>query len=122
MEEFSGVDMGDARLNKRLITLADRLGDAPSASIPALRCLAERRLWSRQYEFRLSSAGVSIHGRVCTPGRLRLRGAVLRETPPPPRRPTFFFAARQRRRQENAPRLRGPAGCPPYGSAGRGLR
>ena len=29
-------------------------------------------------------AGVSFHGRVCTPGRLRRRGAVLRETPPPP--------------------------------------
>jgi len=28
-------------------------------------------------------AGIS-HGRVCTPGRLRRRGAMLRETPPPP--------------------------------------
>ena len=34
MEEFAGADMGDARLTKRLIKLADRLGDAPSASIP----------------------------------------------------------------------------------------
>ena len=33
-EEFSGAAMGDARLTKRLIKLADRLGDAPSASIP----------------------------------------------------------------------------------------
>ena len=31
----------------------------------------------------LTPAGVS-HGRVCTPGRLRRRGAMLRETPPPP--------------------------------------
>ena len=34
MEEFAGADMGDARLTKRLVKLADRLGDAPSASIP----------------------------------------------------------------------------------------
>ena len=34
MAEFAGADMGDARLTKRLIKLADRLGDAPSASIP----------------------------------------------------------------------------------------
>ncbi len=34
MEEFGGANMGDARLSKRLIKLADRLGDAPSASIP----------------------------------------------------------------------------------------
>jgi hypothetical protein len=34
MEEFAGADMGDARLTQRLIKLADRLGDAPSASIP----------------------------------------------------------------------------------------
>ncbi len=34
MDEFAGADMGDARLTKRLIKLADRLGDAPSASIP----------------------------------------------------------------------------------------
>lgn len=34
MAEFAGADMGDARLTKRLVKLADRLGDAPSASIP----------------------------------------------------------------------------------------
>lgn len=34
MEEFAGADVGDARLAKRLIKLADRLGQAPSASIP----------------------------------------------------------------------------------------
>jgi len=34
MDEFAGADMGDARLTKRLVKLADRLGDAPSASIP----------------------------------------------------------------------------------------
>ena len=34
MQEFSGAKVGDARLAKRLIKLADRLGNAPSASIP----------------------------------------------------------------------------------------
>ena len=34
MDEFGKAHMGDARLTKRLIKLADRLGDAPSASIP----------------------------------------------------------------------------------------
>lgn len=34
MDEFGGAEVGDARLTKRLIKLADRLGDAPSASIP----------------------------------------------------------------------------------------
>jgi hypothetical protein len=34
MDEFGEAQMGDARLTKRLIKLADRLGDAPSASIP----------------------------------------------------------------------------------------
>jgi hypothetical protein len=34
MEEFGGADMGDARLSKRLVKLADRLGKAPSSSIP----------------------------------------------------------------------------------------
>jgi hypothetical protein len=34
MDEFGGAEMGDARLTKRVIKLADRLGDAPSASIP----------------------------------------------------------------------------------------
>ena len=77
--------------------------DRRSESVPARRglasrCLAERRFLNRQYGFGVTLAGVSA------------------------RRPTFFFAARQRRRQENAPRLRGPSGCPPYGSAGRGLR
>jgi hypothetical protein len=34
MQEFAGADIGDARLTKRLIKLADCLGNAPSASIP----------------------------------------------------------------------------------------
>ena len=34
MDEFGGAQMGEARLSKRLIKLAERLGDAPSASIP----------------------------------------------------------------------------------------
>ncbi len=34
MQEFAGAKVGDARLAKRLIKLADRLGNAPSASIP----------------------------------------------------------------------------------------
>jgi hypothetical protein len=34
MQEFAGAEVGDARLSKRLIKLADRLGNAPSASIP----------------------------------------------------------------------------------------
>lgn len=33
-QEFGGAKVGDARLASRLIKLADRLGDAPSASIP----------------------------------------------------------------------------------------
>ena len=34
MDEFGGAQVGDARLTKRLIKLADRLADAPLASIP----------------------------------------------------------------------------------------
>lgn len=34
MVEFGGAKVGDARLTKRLIKLADRLAEAPSASIP----------------------------------------------------------------------------------------
>ena len=34
MDEFGKAQMGDARLTKRLVKLADRLSDAPSASIP----------------------------------------------------------------------------------------
>lgn len=33
-EEFSGAELGDARLNKRLIKLAARFADKPTASIP----------------------------------------------------------------------------------------
>ena len=41
-EEFGGADLGDKRLNKRLVLLADRLGEQPSASIPeACRGAAE---------------------------------------------------------------------------------
>ena len=32
--EFGGADLGDQRLNKRLVLLVDRLGEQPSASIP----------------------------------------------------------------------------------------
>ena len=34
MAEFGDAQVGDARLSRRLVKLADRLGDAPSASIP----------------------------------------------------------------------------------------
>lgn len=34
MEEFAGAELGDERLNKRLIQLAARFADKPSASIP----------------------------------------------------------------------------------------
>lgn len=34
MEEFAGVDLGDARLNQRLVKLATRFADKPTASIP----------------------------------------------------------------------------------------
>ena len=34
MEEFAGVNLGDARLNQRLVKLATRFADKPTASIP----------------------------------------------------------------------------------------
>lgn len=34
VEEFGGAKLGDQRLTKRIVKLADRLGDAPCASIP----------------------------------------------------------------------------------------
>lgn len=34
VEEFGGVELGDARLNKRLIKLASDFADKPTASIP----------------------------------------------------------------------------------------
>lgn len=33
-EEFAGADLGDKRLNKRLMVLVDRIADKPTASIP----------------------------------------------------------------------------------------
>lgn len=36
MQEFAGAKVADARLAKHLIKLADRLGNAPSASIPGV--------------------------------------------------------------------------------------
>lgn len=33
-EERAGAELGDERLNKRLIRLVERLGDKPTASIP----------------------------------------------------------------------------------------
>ena len=52
--------------------------------------------------FSVPSAGSRFHGRVCTPGRLRRREAVLRETPPTPSgRPTFL--RRQESRQRSDP-------------------
>jgi hypothetical protein len=32
--EFETIDLGDVRLNKRLVSLAETLGDKPGASIP----------------------------------------------------------------------------------------
>ena len=34
-KEMNGVDLGDKRLNERLLTLFDKLGNAPNLSIPA---------------------------------------------------------------------------------------
>ena len=34
-DEFEGVDLGDLRLNMRLVKIATRLGGAPTGSIPA---------------------------------------------------------------------------------------
>src|SRR5712691_809876 len=36
-EEFETMDLGDKRLNERVMTLAETLGDKPGASIPAAR-------------------------------------------------------------------------------------
>ena len=33
-EEFKTIDLGDRRLNRRAVLLAERLGQKPSASIP----------------------------------------------------------------------------------------
>ena len=33
-EELAGIDLGDARLNKRAMKLLARLGDKPTASVP----------------------------------------------------------------------------------------
>jgi hypothetical protein len=33
-EEFAGADLGDKRLNKRLVVLVERFADKPTASIP----------------------------------------------------------------------------------------
>ena len=46
----------------------------------------------------------SFHGRVCTPGRLQRRGAMLRETPLPPRRVTSFLVS-PRKEAKKATRL-----------------
>ena len=34
-EEFEAMDLGDLRLNRRAVLLAERLGQKPGASIPA---------------------------------------------------------------------------------------
>jgi len=34
VKELAGVDLGDARLNRRLVRVAERLGAQPGASIP----------------------------------------------------------------------------------------
>ena len=61
---------------------------------------------SRVPLFGVTLAGSRFHGRVCTPGRLRRREAVLRETPPTPSgRPTSL--RRQRSRQERRLRRTG---------------
>ncbi len=50
MDEFGKAQMGDARLTRRLIKLADRRGDAPSESIPgACNGHAETQGAYRQY-------------------------------------------------------------------------
>lgn len=41
-DEFSGADLGDIRLNKRLLVIADKLAAAPDKSIP---CATEK--WSQ---------------------------------------------------------------------------
>jgi hypothetical protein len=58
-QELAGIDLGDARLNKRSVTLLGRLADKPTASIPhacngwaetqaAYRFLAQEEIgWSR---------------------------------------------------------------------------
>jgi hypothetical protein len=33
-EEFKGIDLGDKRLDKRAVLLAERLAEKPTASIP----------------------------------------------------------------------------------------
>ena len=56
--------------------------------------------------FGLALAGSRFHGRVCTPGRLRRREAVLRETPPTPSGRVTSLR-RQRSNQERRPRRAG---------------
>ena len=56
--------------------------------------------------FGVSLAGSRFHGRVCTPGRLRRREAVLRETPPTPSGRVTSLR-RQRSNQERRPRRAG---------------
>lgn len=47
--EFSGVDLGDVRLNKRLIVVADKLATAPDKSIP--RANEKWKLTKATYRF-----------------------------------------------------------------------
>jgi len=58
-----------------------RLSVAREWILSGALCLSH--CWAAFRCFELNWPGIS-HGRVCTPGRLRRRGAVLRETPPPP--------------------------------------
>ncbi|MBK6905935.1 MAG: transposase [Rhodocyclaceae bacterium] len=44
-EEFAGADLGDKRLNRRLIKLTERFADKPTASIPGGLCRLERNGW-----------------------------------------------------------------------------
>ena len=60
--------------------------------------------------FGLALAGSRFHGRVCTPGRLRRREAVLRETPPTPSGRVTSLR-RQRSNQERRPRRAGRPLC-----------
>ena len=72
--------------------------------------------------FGVTSAGVS-HGRVCTPGRLRRRGAMLRETPPPPPAGDLLLCCTTKKKaRKRTPLPRPLRGFPPSGDAGRGLR
>ena len=68
--------------------------------------------------FDVSSAGSRFHGRVCTPGRLRRRGAMLRETPPPPPAGDLLSCCTTRKKaKKRTPLPRPLRGFPPSGGS-----